>query len=98
MKHVESKLFNQNGHFYFSFQIIYIYIYIYIYTPGYRAPRFLVPVQFLVLGSGTVLGSSTILIPICTDLTYLILNPPRNKSTIHHNLQYGTNIPIKVHK
>ena len=25
MKHVESKLFNQNGHFYFSFQI-YIYI------------------------------------------------------------------------
>ena len=46
MKHVESKLFNQNGHFYFSFQIcitctyltnifgyisIYIYIYIYIY-------------------------------------------------------------------
>ena len=41
MKHVESKLFNQNGHFYFSFQIcitctyltnifgcIYIYIYI----------------------------------------------------------------------
>ena len=27
MKHVESKLFNQNGHFYFSFQI-----YIYIYT------------------------------------------------------------------
>ena len=43
MKHVESKLFNQNGHFYFSFQICitctyltnifgYIYIYIYIYT------------------------------------------------------------------
>ena len=30
MKHVESKLFNQNGHFYFSFQI-YIYIYIYVY-------------------------------------------------------------------
>ena len=27
MKHVESKLFNQNGHFYFSFHI-YIYIYI----------------------------------------------------------------------
>ena len=27
MKHVESKVFNQNGHFYFSFQI-YIYIYI----------------------------------------------------------------------
>ena len=27
MKHVESKLFSQNGHFYFSFQI-YIYIYI----------------------------------------------------------------------
>ena len=47
MKHVESKLFNQNGHFYFSFQIcitctyltnifgyIYIYIYIYIYPFG----------------------------------------------------------------
>ena len=40
MKHVESKLFNQNGHFYFSFQIcitctyltnIFGYIYIYIY-------------------------------------------------------------------
>ena len=39
MKHVESKLFNQNGHFYFSFQIcitctyltnIFGYIYIYI--------------------------------------------------------------------
>ena len=45
MKHVESKLFNQNGHFYFSFQICitctyltnifgYIYIYIYIYFTG----------------------------------------------------------------
>ena len=39
MKHVESKLFNQNGHFYFSFQIcitctyltnIFGYIYIYV--------------------------------------------------------------------
>ena len=29
MKHVESKLFNQNGHFYFSFQICITCTYIY---------------------------------------------------------------------
>ena len=38
MKHVESKLFNQNGHFYFSFQICTTCTYLtnifgYIYTP-----------------------------------------------------------------
>ena len=30
MKHVESKLFNQNGHFYFSFQICITFTYMYL--------------------------------------------------------------------
>ena len=43
MKHVERKLFNQNGHFYFSFQICItctyltnIFGYIYIYRERYK--------------------------------------------------------------
>ena len=38
----------------------------------------------------------TVLVAICTKLTYRIPSPRHNKNTIHHNLQYGTNIPTIV--
>ena len=75
---------------------------------------FLVPVPFLgswllyhslVLGSGTIpwfytpCSSRAGTVPICTNLTYVIPQSQlHNNNTIYHDLQYGTNIPIEVHK